>query len=477
VLREQVARGEVVDRVVVAFSGAGQGEGELAFGQLGLWQSIEESGTSKTVAHVAVAEPGTTVAAVADTLGFVVGRHQALRTTLLLREPGRPPRQRVSASGEITLLVVDAGGDDPAAVSAALREHWKRVPFEYETEWPVRMGAVVAGGPGAYTVTHVVTVILHTSVDGFGLGALLADVGARDPVTGVPAGPVSGLTPLEQATLEASPDGRRQNERSLRYVERVLRTAPAGLFGPPRHDVDRDHVMLRYRSPAIAKAIQAVAVRERFVDTPALLTAFVVGVGRVTGVNPLATMLLVSNRFRPGCAHSVSALMKVAPFVLDLAGATVGDAVRAAIGATLCAYRNAYYDAYEQEALIARIGRERGEELDLSCFYNDRRQRDRLHAGTTSPTATQIRAALAGSELSWRQDPGIPRMKLYLSVDDPPGAVELVLSADVRYFARDELATLAAAIEEAAVQAAVAPDTPTGLTAGRRARPASQGVS
>jgi hypothetical protein len=163
----------------------------------------------------------------------------------------------------------------------------------------------------------------------------------------------------------------------------------------------------------------------------------------------------------------------VAPFVLDLADRTVGDAVRTAIGKTLCAYRNAYYDAYEQEALIARIGRERGEEIDLSCFYNDRRQRDRLHAGTAPPSAARIRAALAESELSWRQEPGIPRMKLYLSVDDPPGAVELVLSADVRYFDRDELATLAAAIEEAAVQAAVAPDTPTGLTAGHGARSAS----
>jgi len=442
---------------MVAFAGAGDGEGELAFGQLGLWQSIEESGTSKTVAHIGVAEPGTTVAAVADMLGFVVGRHQSLRTTLVLRGPGRPPRQRVSAAGEIALLVVAADGADPAVVAAALRERWKREPFAYETEWPVRMGAVTVDG----VVTHVVTVILHTSIDGFGLAALLADVRARDPVSGAPAGPVAGRTPLEQAAMEASPEGRRQNERSLRYLERVLRAAPAGLFGPPRHDVARDHVMLRYRSPAIAKAIQAVAVRERFVDSPALLTAFVVGVGRVTGVDRLATMLLVSNRFRPGYADSVSALMKVAPFVLDLAGRTVGDAVRAAIGKTLCAYRNAYYDPYEQETLIARIGRERGEEMDLSCFYNDRRARDRLHAGTTPASAAEIRAALADTELSWRQEPSIPRMKLYLSVDDPPGAVELVLSADVRYFDRDELVTLAAAIEQAAVQAAVEPDVPT----------------
>ncbi|MFI7673532.1 condensation domain-containing protein [Actinophytocola sp. NPDC049390] len=448
-----------VERLLVPFAGEGSGEGELAFGQLGLWQSIVESGSSKTVAYVADAAPGTTVAAVADMLGFIVSRHQALRTTLLLRGEGRPPRQRVAARGEIPLRVVAAGEDGPVAVAEALSERWQTVPFAYETEWPVRMAAVVAGG----AVTHVVTVILHTAIDAFGLSALVADIGARDPLTGAPAGPVTALPPLAQAAREASPAGRRQNDRSLRYLERVLRTAPARLFGPPRHDGEPRFEVVRYRSRAIAMALHAVAARERCDDSPALLTAFLVGVGRVTGVNPLATILLVSNRFRPGLADSVSSLLKVTPFVADVADRTVGDTVRLVASRSLSAFMNAYYDAYEQEERIRRIERERGEELDLSCSFNDRRQGDRVHAGVPAPGDDEIRAALAGSEFSWKQDASIPKAKLYLSIDDPPGAVELVLSADRRYFSRAEMTALALAIEEVAVQAAIEPGTPTGV--------------
>ncbi len=451
--------GAAVERVVVPFAGEGSGEGELAFGQLGLWQSIVETGSSKTVAYVAEADPGTTVAAVADMLGFMVSRHQSLRTTLVLRGEGRPPRQRVWASGEIPLLVVAAGEDDPAEVADALSTHWQTVPFAYETEWPVRLGAVVAGG----AVTHVVTVILHTAIDAFGLSALVADIGARDPVTGAPAGPVTALPPLAQAAREASPAGRRQNDRSLRYLERVLRTAPARLFGPPRYGGEPRFEVVRYRSRAIAMALHTVAARERCDDSAAALTAFLVGVGRVTGVNPLVTIVLVSNRFRPGLADSVSSLLKVTPFVVDVAGRTVGETVRLVASRSFTAYMNAYYDAYEQEERIRQIERERGEELDLSCSYNDRRQGDRVHVGAPAPAEDEIRAALADSEFSWKQDPSIPRRKLFLRVDDPPGAVELVLSADRRYFSRADMTALALAIEEVAVQAAIEPDTPTGV--------------
>ncbi len=464
-MRDDVPRGTVVDRVSVAFSGAGAGEGELAFGQLGLWQSIVQSGNSKTVAYVAAADPGTTVAEVADMLGFMVSRHQSLRTTLLLRSGERPPRQRVAAAGEITLLVVDAGADDPAEVAEALSAHWQVVHFAYETEWPVRMAAVVADG----AVTHVVTVILHTSIDAFGLSALAADIGARDPVTGAPAGPVTALAPLEQAAKEATPAGRRQNERSLRYLEQVLRTAPTDLFGPPKYDGEARYEVVRYRSRAMAMALEAFSAREKGDDSSVLLTAFLVGVGRITGVNPLATIVLVSNRFRPGFADSVSALLKVTPFVFDVGDRTVGEAVAAVTGKALNAYKNAYYDAYEQEERVEQVERERGTSFDLSCYYNDRRQRDRVHAGVTPPTGAEIRAALADSELSWKQDPSVAKAKLYLSIDDPPDAVELVLSVDRRYFSRDEMTALALAMEEVAVQAATEPDTPTGVGSARAA--------
>lgn len=458
--RDDVPRGTVVDRVLVPFAGEGDGEAGLTFGQLGLWQTMAK-GVSRTVAYVAEPPAGTTVAEVADMLGFMVGRHQSLRTTLHLRGD-ELPRQRVSTSGEVPLLVVDAGADDPAEVADALSDHWQVALYDYETEWPVRMAAVVTGS----VVTHVVTVILHTSIDAFGLSALAADIGARDPETGAPAGPVTALPPLAQAEWEASPAGRRQNERSLRYLEKVLQTAPADLLGPPRYDGEPRHDLVRYRSRALAMAARAIAVRERVDDSPALLAAFLVAAARVTGVHRLLTLMLVSNRFRPGYADSVSALIKVTPFLLDVADRTVGEVVALAAGKALNAYRCAYYDAYEQDEVIERVERERGVAFDLSCYYNDRRQRDRTHTGAEPPAAHEIRAALADSELSWRPEVSIPKTKLHLCLDDPPGAVELVLSADGRYFSREDMTALALAIEEVAVQAAIEPGTPTTIPAG-----------
>ncbi|HEV7650878.1 MAG TPA: hypothetical protein VGP26_22260 [Actinophytocola sp.] len=466
----EIPRGRVVDRVLVAFEGEGAGEGELTFGQRGLWQSIELSGAA-TVTHLVAADPGTTVDAVAETLGFMVGRHQALRTRLMLRESG-PPRQRVFAAGKLPLLVVAAGADGPAEVAEALAAHWKVAPFAYETEWPVRMAAIVADGgndtgtgtgTGGRTVTHVVTVFLHTSIDGFGLAALLADIDARDPETGAPAGPVTALPPLAQAAFEESPAGRRQNEQSLRYQEQVLRSAPARPLGEPRYGGERRFSMLRYRSPAIGLAVHAVAARDRLHESPSLVASFLVAVGRVAGVNPLLTMMMVSNRFRPGYADSVSALIKIVPFVLDVADLSVGEVVARASGRALNAYRNAYYDAYEQDDVVSRVERERGEEFDLSCYFNDRRRRPRVQAGLVAPAADQIRAALAGSELSWKQDAHVSGAKLHLCVEDPEGAIELVLSGDERYFSRADLEILARAIEEAAVQAATEPEAPTGI--------------
>jgi hypothetical protein len=457
---DDIPGGELVDRIPVPFAGEGAGEAELTFGQLGLWQSMRPD-LSRTVDYVAEPPPGTTVDDVVDMLAFMVGRHQSLRTTLVPRQDGRPPRQKVASAGEIPLLVVSAAGEDPAEVAEALSTHWQLVPFAYETEWPVRLGVVVAAG----VVTHVVTVILHTSIDAFGFSALVADIGARDPSTGAPAGPVTGLPPLAQAAWETTPAGRKQNERSLRYLEKVLRTAPADLLGPPRYPGEPHYELVRYRSRALRLAIHAVAARERIDDSPALLTAFLVGAARVTGAHPMLTLMLVSNRFRPGYASSVSALIKVTPFLLDLAGRTVGEAVVRAAGRALNAYKNAYYNAYEQDEVIERVESERGERFDLSCYYNDRRQGDRVHAGVPAPSAEEIRAALADSELSWRPEVGIPRTKIHLCVDDPPGAVELVLSADTRYLSRDDMAALARAVEEAAVQAALEPDTPTGISA------------
>jgi len=453
---EGLPSGEVVDRVAVPFDGDGEGEAELTWGQIGLWQSIVVSGMSKTVFYIAEVEQGTTVDDVAAMLGFMVSRHQSLRTRLVLREDA-PPRQRCSTSGEVTLEVVDAGAHDPAEVAESVSQRWQHEQFDYENEWPVRLAAIRKDG----ALTHVVTVVLHTSIDAYGLSALAADVGARDKETGAAAGPVTAFQPLAQAERQASPAGRRQNAASLKYLERVLRTVDASRFGEPKYGGERRIDMIQYRSPATLLAIRAVAAREKIDDSPVLLASFAVGLARFTGVSPVMAMLMVGNRFRPGLADSVSALIQLSPYMIDVAGTTMGDAVSRASSSAINAYKNAYYNPYEQDEVIERVERERGEELDLSCFYNDRRQQTRSHLGEAIPAAEEIRAALAHSVVSWEPEISMPRRKIYFNVDDPPGAIEFVMSADTRYFDRSDLATIMRNVEEAAVQAALEPAAPT----------------
>jgi hypothetical protein len=408
---------------------------------------------SKTVPYIAELPPGMTVADAADRLRYMVSRHQALRTRLRLRT-GAPPTQRCSASGAIPLEIVDAGDRDPAEVAESVSEHYQEKPFDFETEWPVRMAVIRSGG----VLTHEVLVILHTSIDAYGLTALMSDMDSRGTVTGVP--------PLEQARKQRSPAGQRHNTASLQYLERVLRAVSPSRFGEPKYEVAGID-QIQYRSPATLLAIDAVAVRNRINTSPVLLASFAVGLARFTGVNPVLAMLMVSNRFRPGFANSVSALIQITPYLIDVADIGLDDAVARASHSALNAYKNAYYNPYEQDEVIERVERERGEEIDLSCFYNDRRQQDRGWSGAP-PTAGEIRDALPRSTISWTGEINPPKRKLYFNVDDPPGCIEFMLSVDRGYFSRDDMLTLVREVESVAVEAALDGSKPTRITAAAR---------
>jgi hypothetical protein len=449
----------VQERIVVPFRGEGSGVAELTWGQLGIWQSIEASGQSRTLGGVSTVRAGFTVADAVEMLQYALSRHQSLRTRFPLGPDGLP-RQECAAAGEVDLDVIDAGpAEDPAEVAAGVFERYQVKHFDYPNEWPVRMAIVRHGG----RFTHMVVVYLHLAIDATGQAVLIADLANRGRA-GAVAPPVTALQPLEQARRQASPAGQRQCAAALQYFENVLRSVPASRFGPPRHGGEPEFQMLRYRSPATLAAARALAARNATNTSPVLLTAFAVALARCTGKNPVLAMLTVSNRFRPGLADSVSTLSYVSPFMIDLAGVGVAEAISRAAQGTLAAYKNAYCDPYRQDEVWERVNAERGAPVELSCYYNDRRQGVRA-AEPAPPTAAQIRAARAASQLDWVQDPEMPGCTLYLYVDDAPGAVDLELSADTRYFAPADLAALVRGIEAVAVEAALDPAAVTGVPA------------
>lgn len=451
-------RGERVTRILVPFQGEGSGVDNMTWGQLGIWQSIQQTGQSRTVDGISTLAAGATIANVADSLAFIMGRHQSLRTRLLFDGAGLP-RQSCAASGEAPLEIVDIEDGDPAEVAAAVHDRYRRKHFDYENEWPVRMAAIRNRG----VPTHVVAVYLHLTIDAMGLDVLVDDL-ARYRATGE-APPVTAMQPLEQARRQQSPAGQRQCAAGLRHLENTLRTVPASRFGLPRYGSEPGFVMIRYRSPATLLAAQAVAARGAVNTSGVLLAGFAVALARQTGSNPVMAILTVSNRFRPGFSESVSAIAQITPFMIDVGGVSLDGALTRTAQSTLHAYKNAYCDPYQQDDVVARVNRERGEDVDLSCYYNDRRLGGREELPDPPPTADQIRTALRLSEAAWVEDPEMPGSKVYLYVYDAPDAVEFKMSVDTRYFAPSDLESLVRGMEAVTVEMALDPSAPTGVPA------------
>lgn len=450
-------RADAVERILVPFAGEGSGVAPLTWSQIGIWGAIVQSGESRTVQHTAELPPGTTVDDVADMVRFLMSRHQALRTRMLFDSDGQA-LQNCSEAGEAPLEIVEADIEDPASVAEEVSRHYQRKLFEYVTEWPLRTAVIRQHG----VPTHLVMVVLHTAIDVYGLEVMLEDLASRDPETGA-APPVTGMQPLEQARREASPAGQRQNMSSLRYLERVMRSVPAQRFGPPKRDGQAEYRMITYWSPATRLAAEAVAARVGANTSAVLLASFAVAIARFTGINPVFVMLTVNNRFRPGLGNSVSKTSQISPFWIDLADLTLHEAVAVAGQSVINAYKNASYHPDQQDEVIELVERERGEPIDIDCFYNDRRMGDRGGDRGLAITDEEIRAALSSSATLWGDSIGLPQRKLYFNLDDPPGAMIFMMSADTRYFPPEDMERLVRDIEAVAVETALDGAASTGV--------------
>ncbi|WP_188316859.1 condensation domain-containing protein [Solihabitans fulvus] len=447
----------MADQILVPFHGEGSGTGGLAWGQKGIWQTIVLSGRSKTMGGLVRVPVGLTVADVAATLHFVMSRHQALRTRLRFAEDGAV-RQEVAAEGEAALEVVDVGDGDADAAADEVRERYQSTNFDYTDEWPVRMAAVRRDG----VVTHVVAVYLHLYIDAGGLNALIADLAARDRETGEAAGPVTAMQPLEQARRQATPAAQRQCDASLRHLERVLRSVAPQRLPEPIDPGEPEYRMIGFRSPATLLAARVIAARHGVDTSPVLLGLFAIALARMTRISPVVVTLAVNNRFRPRFRDSVSPVAQISPCVIDVADVTVDEAITRAWRAAMGAYKYAYYDPTQRKALVERMTEERGVKVDLSCFFNDRRENRASPTGPL-PTEQEIRRAVALGEHRWVTDDEPTAQSLYLDVNDAVDAVDFTMSANVRSLPPQDMEALVQGIEDVAVEAALAPATPTGI--------------
>jgi hypothetical protein len=448
---------EMTDRIIVPFEGPGAGTGELTWGQRKVWTLMQEAGTSMSMGGAVPVTDGRTVQDLAAELRFFMCRYASMRARIWPGPDGEPI-QEVSGSGQATLGIIDAPDDaDPDLVAQDLAERWQDTAFDHAEEWPIRMAAVRHRG----APTHVVVLISHVATDGGGVAVMLGELSERDPLTGEPKNPPSAMGPLELVAQQRTPSGQRQSEASLRHWERLLRAAEPRRFGPY---VDRGEP--RYRladldSRAFHLASKVVAARTGTSATAVALAAYAVAVARLTGINPALIQVVVGNRFRPGLADVSHPLSVSGLLMVELADTSFDEVVSRTQRALTSCSKHAYYDPAQLDELRARVDRERGEPVDLTCVFNECRLDVGIEPPGPVPPRQELEAALADTVLSWGKP--FPRFveKLMIQVGTAPDTFELLVQVDTHYVSVEEAEAVVMDMESLAVKAAYDPDLPT----------------
>jgi hypothetical protein len=405
------------------------GEDTATWGQQFIWKRIRMAGAFAHTLNIKrqVSVPaGLTTAAVVDTVGQLVRRHDALRTRYVDDEPARL-RQRLPADDTLVVEVCEAGDADLATFLPAQSQRLAGTRFDPAVDLGFR-AMVVTGHGEPHTV---LTVLPHHAVDMHSANLVADDLAAlmtaRVADRAAPE-PMPARQPLAQAAYESSADGARLDEKALRYWRVQLEAVPATVFPvayPPRE--------VRFwkgelRSTAIALAADALAARYRASTSMILLAGLGVAVGRVTGNSFHPVQLAVGNRFAAQLRHAVGTLAQSGLVVLDLTGPSFADIVRQTWSAVLVAYRNGQCDPTHLDELVDESNRRRSAELELSCLFNDRRTDTRV-ARDPAPADT-IRAACTGTTFRWLEPLPDQHMRYFFSVEGDSDDVVLSMLAD-----------------------------------------------
>jgi hypothetical protein len=434
----------VAQRLAVRFHGEGHGRQRLSWGQQAIWQTMRRQRTWLPAGGAMPLAAGHTVEDVADELRYMMSRFQALRTRLQL-DPERQPIQIVAESGEIPLEIVDADADaDVSAVAETLFQQYMQRDYDFVSEWPIRMAVVRQHG-----IAHFRVVVgCHIMADAAGFANLSREVTARLTT------PVAGLQPLEQVRWQQSAAGQRQNELSLRYWGRHLRTIPARRQ-PEAGEESPRHWQGEFTSRALFGAVQAIMKRTGYDSATVVLTVYALASRNSLGVNPVVTRSVVSNRFRAGLSDVVCPLAQTGLCVMDVAHLSFDEALPVVRRASMTAYKYAYYDPARLDELIATVAAERGVDVDTYRYFNDRRgSAQRAPALGEPPSPDELRNALPGSVFSWtlaRDDPFEP---LFVHFDDAQETVHITVHTDSRYLSLAGAEELVMEMENVAVRAA-----------------------
>ncbi|NEB42422.1 condensation domain-containing protein [Streptomyces sp. SID14515] len=450
----------------VGFRGERSGRAPLTWGQRAIWHAIRRTAPNDHYFNIGrvlpLADRGrpATVAATLDALARLMERHEALRTRLVLSAADGEPSQCLADTGSLPVTVARATGLPEAAAQAeALLDELSAARFDYAAEWPLRAALVTVGD----RVTHAVLVLCHLAADGHAAEVLVRDL--RLLVRRGSAGRPPAATPLDLARDQHAEGGRR-GAVALAHWEAGFRAAPPTMFPEPCAEPRSPRFWTgRIVSPALARAVAAVAAAHRVSGSTVLLTASAALVAAGEGHRTAAVMPIVGNRTAEALRDLVSTLSQDGLFVLDLGatgregGAAVfTDLLPAAYRAALRAYRAAVYDPVEWDALGERLHTEYGREVHPYCCFNDMRLVERPVPEGPRPAPEELAAELA--EARRRTSFGFPATqdrvacRYCLHITEEGDALAVSLTADTAYLPPEAIRGHLYAMEELIVASA-----------------------
>jgi hypothetical protein len=439
-------------------SAARSGRAPATWGQQAVWDAVlvlgEDAPWYSVKAGFELPSPRPR-AAVLEALTHAVRLHEGLRTRLEPQDSGALT-QILDASGRVPVTVRTSAREDTASVGAELLAELAARPFDCAVEWPLRIGLVEADG----LVRHYVMVLAHTAVDGGALRRLARDVVMM--LDGVSPQRIRELfpatQPLDEAAYQQSERGRKRDAASRRYWIGKLGKGPRELF-PPRAERTpgpaSPYAMLH--SPALLPAVDHVAAARGVSSASVLLAAVAQQTARLSRTAEPLLQVVVSNRFLPGMAQSISTVAQEGLFQLQTGWEDFGSLVKWVHTGALGMYRHASYDKRLLDRDIEDLRGRLPDVADYSCFFNDTREPELYRPPAGDASSLPLARSRELSTLAWPGESS-PRknVSFAVNVNDEPGAVKLSITADTALLPPADMESFLLGMEEAVIGDALA---------------------
>jgi hypothetical protein len=444
--------------ITVNFSGARACRAPLTWGQHGIWVKYQvDPDCDLNGSYVlTVQDEGISIAAAADAISAIVGRHEALRTRLQCTED--TVWQVVDKSGVLTITITEAHEATLMTSVVTAARHQREAKFDHCEEFHMRTGFVMVGAD----VRFIILTLSHIAADGAAAQILMNELQLALAGREMPGGPV--MQPSDLAWMQAqTPECRAQTDRCAQYWSAHYRRIPPTMFplvGPAENPRRQQAVLV---SPALDMAAEIIAGDARVTTSAVLLAATCTMAGVWTGHQVSAMNALAYNRVQPGHAGLVSNLVQLGLVVVDLEHElSFREIARQAWLSALNAYRYAYYDQTAIHRVIEEASHERGVDVNPFCCFNDLRGIGRPGRDSHAPSGPAnghseqaVLGSLARTSLTWEAG-HVPRSRcrFCMQVVDHGPASALVLMADTCYLPRASIEGFLLGIEELLVRAA-----------------------